>query len=223
MNVPSLLNNSESWNLIKSEEENLEMIEIQTLKELFDLPLHTPNVAIIHTFGTLFTKQRVDQKLLLYLHKIINKAEGNWLKKTLQLLESMNIGWYRKIMNLLETYKLPTDFHTIKAQPPSTWKNKVQLAIERTNKERINAECHKLVNGISVLKSKTKTIPRQLARGNYQRQPTKEILNLSKHETKTLVIARFGMLECGHNFKGTLKETCDQCHCLDDETHRLNL
>ena len=114
MNIPSLLNNSESWSLTKSEEENLETIEIQTLKELFDLPLHTPNVAVIHTFGTLYTKQRVDKKLLIYLHKILNKAEENWVKKTLQLLESMNIGWYRKIMNLLETYKLPFNFHNIK-------------------------------------------------------------------------------------------------------------
>ena len=100
MNIPSLLNNSESWSLTKSEEENLETIEIQTLKELFDLPLHTPNVAIIHTFGTLYTKQQVDKKLLIYLHKILNKTEENWVKKTLQLLESMNIGWYKKIMIL---------------------------------------------------------------------------------------------------------------------------
>ena len=183
---------------------------------------HTPNAAIIHTFGTLYTKQRVDKKLLVYLHKILNKPEENWVKKTLHLLQSMNIGWYKKVMSLLETYELPTDFHNIKTQPPRTWKTKIHLAIEKTNRERINQDCHKLVNGISVLKPKTKTIPHQLARGNYQRQPSKEILNLTKHETKTVLIARYGMLECGQNFKGTLKEICDQCHCLDDENHRLN-
>ena len=45
---------------------------------------------------------------------------------------------------------------------------------------------------------------------------------MSKQETKTVVIARYRMLECGQNFKGTLNEICDQCHSLDDENHRLN-
>ena len=35
-------------------------------------------------------------------------------------------------------------------------------------------------------------------------------------------MARYGMLECGKNFKGTLSEVCDKCGILDDENHRLN-
>ena len=30
------------------------------------------------------------------------------------------------------------------------------------------------------------------------------------------------MLECGQNFKGSLKETCQYCDELDNENHRLN-
>ena len=45
---------------------------------------------------------------------------------------------------------------------------------------------------------------------------------MTKHETKTLLIARYGMLECGKNFKRTLKERCDQCDAIDNENHRLN-
>ena len=30
------------------------------------------------------------------------------------------------------------------------------------------------------------------------------------------------MLECGINYKGTLKPECDTCKCNDDEEHRLN-
>ena len=45
---------------------------------------------------------------------------------------------------------------------------------------------------------------------------------MTKHETKTIMIARYGMLECGQNFKGTLKENCDQCDTIDNEDHRLN-
>ena len=64
VSIASLLNNSESWNLNKGEEETAEKIEIQALKDLFDLPLHTPTAAIIFTFGTLYTKQRIDHDLL---------------------------------------------------------------------------------------------------------------------------------------------------------------
>ena len=36
-------------------------------------------------------------------------------------------------------------------------------------------------------------------------------------------MARYGLLECGTNFKGTLRETCETCCCIDDEKHRLNM
>ena len=36
------------------------------------------------------------------------------------------------------------------------------------------------------------------------------------------MIARFGMLECGTNFKGTLSNICSTCSVTDDENHRLN-
>ena len=30
------------------------------------------------------------------------------------------------------------------------------------------------------------------------------------------------MLECGRNFKGTVKEDCNTCNVIDDEKHILN-
>ena len=36
-------------------------------------------------------------------------------------------------------------------------------------------------------------------------------------------MARYGLLECGVNYKGSLKEMCDTCCCIDDEKHRLNM
>ena len=56
----------------------------------------------------------------------------------------------------------------------------------------------------------------------YLRQPQSELKHLSKQETKTLMIARFGMLECGSNYKGTMSIMCSNCCCIDDEEHRLN-
>ena len=44
----------------------------------------------------------------------------------------------------------------------------------------------------------------------------------TKQVAKTLILARFGMLECGRNFKGSMRETCNECNAVDDEDHRLN-
>ena len=52
--------------------------------------------------------------------------------------------------------------------------------------------------------------------------PEPEILNMTKLETKTLIIARYGMLECGKNFGGTHGGVCSECNTHDDENHRLN-
>ena len=35
-------------------------------------------------------------------------------------------------------------------------------------------------------------------------------------------MARFGMLQCGVNYKGTINQQCSTCNTLDNEEHRLN-
>ena len=78
VNIAALLTNSESWTLLKCELKKIEIAEIQCLKHLFDLPVRTPTVAIIFTLGTLITSIRVDQKRLIYLHKILSRDPLHW-------------------------------------------------------------------------------------------------------------------------------------------------
>ena len=94
--------------------------------------------------------------------------------------------------------------------------------IEVKNKERLHRECHKMENAILVPKTKTKNIINKIMCSAYSRKPEGELMYMTKNETKTILIARYGMLECGSNFKGSLKPQCDQCHAIDDENHRLN-
>ena len=58
---------------------------------------------------------------------------------------------------------------------------------------------------------------------NYKRQPRKEIMRMTKLEAKTVITARYGMLECGKNHKGPLSLMCTTCNIIDDENHRLNV
>ena len=99
--IPGLLNNSQSWVLNKTETSELEKAEIQALKTLFQLPTRTPNAAVLFTFGTPYTKQRIDQNQLLYVHKILQRPISHWTAKMLSVLEEMNIGWAKNIKDLL--------------------------------------------------------------------------------------------------------------------------
>ena len=220
--IPGFLNNCESWKLTKKEEMELEKIELQAIKYFFNLPIHTPSVAIVYTLGILYTTQRIDQIQLLYLQKILKRNDIDWAKSTLNTLKEKNIGWFVNIVNILQKYSLPTDFDTIANLPVARWKNTVKMVIEETNKERIKNDLHKHDNGTDVLKTKTRSIFDKITDPNYTRKPVDEILRLTKNETKTLIIARYGMLECGQNFKGTARPTCTVCDKTDNEYHRLN-
>ena len=222
INVPSLLNNAESWDLLKGEQKELDQIEIQSIKRLFDLPTKTPTPAIIHSLGIPYTSMRIDKKQLLYLHRLLNRANTHWTVQLLKTLGDLNIGWHKRIVSILEKNQLPVDFETIKRTPFNTWKNQVTTSIEKEHKNRLKEDCHKKEGGVTIPKTKTVTILSEIDMPNYERKPKTELLLCTKNECKTIIIARYGMLECGTNYKGTLNSQCTTCNTIDNEEHRLN-
>ena len=219
--VPGLLNNAESWSLNKSEEDEIEKIEVQTLKNLFDLPLHTPTVAILYSFGILHTRQKIEIKMLTYLHKMVLRNSIEWMK-TLSKLESLNLGWHKKIRSILEKYDLPTDVNDIRSHTINQWKRRVHFVIENESRARLNHDCYKKDGENLIEKTKTKSIINKITSHEYTRSPCEEFLLMTKQETKTILMARFGMLVCGANYKGTESLQCTTCNLLDNEDHRLN-
>ena len=220
--LSALLTNAEAWTLNISNQDELNRTEIQALKYMFDLPAHTPTPAIIYSLGTLYTHHRIAKKRLNYLHKLLNKRDETWLKRTLMILRELNIGWAKSISETLSYYDLPTNLGTIKEMTKRHWKRIVNEKIETKNRIQLYDDCHRKENGEKVPKTKTKHIIQHLDSHNYQRTPLSEFLHSTRHETKTIMIARFGMLECGQNFKGSLSTTCLACNVLDNESHRLN-
>ena len=115
------------------------------------------------------------------------------------------------------------------------WKNTVGEAIEKKNKIKLVEQCTTSVpnssgtstNGDGLhyqkVNTKTKSIHQKLTSDPYTRKPIDEISNCNKQKTKTILMARNGMLECGSNFKGTMSQTCQDCNMMDDEHHRLNI
>ncbi len=48
-------------------------------------------------------------------------------------------------------------------------------------------------------------------------------MTMKRLQTKALLMARSGMLECAKNYKNKYKSTiCSKCKIEDDEVHRLN-
>ena len=220
--ISGFMTNAESWSLNKGEENEIEIVEIQALKNLFDLPIHTPTAAIVYTLGVPFTKQRIDKRTLLFLYKILHKDSEKWMSRTLLTLDTLNIGWCKKIKETLAEYDLPLDFDEIKSHSLPQWTKRISIALETKHKERLLEMCYKNENGLCTPKTKTAHLIDKLNKDDYKRQPEKEIMKMTKLEAKTVITARYRMLECGKNHKGTLSLECTTCNIIDDENHRLN-
>ena len=220
--LPGLLTNAESWSLLKGETEKLEMIELQALKHLFDLPIHMPTPAIIFSFGTIITRYQIEKKRLIYLHKLLKRRDTNWTRMMLEILNTLKIGWAKTINQSLRDLKLPTDYQTIRCYSINQWKTTVHQQIETKNTQTLLEQCYKNENGEKRRKTKTAHIIDELTQQDYTRGLRTEFRTCNRQETKTIMIARFRMLECGINFKGTMSEICKHCSTLDDENHRLN-
>ena len=117
---------------------------------------------------------------------------------------------------------MPNELDSIKITPFPLWKAKVTEATEKRHKDRLTNDCHKTEEGQNIPKTKTKHIIEKLNDSLYTRTPIEIIKGFSKKECRTLIIARYGMLECGKNFRGTMNERCITCDTIDNEEHRLN-
>ena len=206
----------------KGDTDEIERIEIQSLKMLFDLPSHMPTPAIIFSFGLLYTSLRIEQRQLNYMWKILKRDSNNWTRKTMVHMMKENVGWGKNMIKTLSKHKLPTNTKEIEDHSRNAWRTKVCEAIEKANKDRLFRELHKEEEGVSKRKSKTKEIVDILEETNYQRGARNDILHCSKHETRVILMSRYRMLECGSNFKGTHVINCNDCNVHDDEAHRLN-
>ena len=220
--IPGLLANAESWSLLKMESAQMEKIEYQALRNMFDLPLHTPIPALIFTFGIMYTHLRIEKKRLIYLHRVLNRQSTHWTNQAFHILEDENLGWAKTIKKTLHTLDLPTDLTVIKDKRPNEWKSMVNEKIEIRNRARLMDECHKMVDGRQVRKTKTSFLVDFISADTYTRKPAPELQNLTKQETKTAIISRYGMLECGANFQNSNNIMCPSCNTRDNEDHRLN-
>lgn len=224
VNIPALLMNSESWILNKTETMNLERSELWALKRFLNVPRTTPSAAIRFVTQTVYTKIRVQIKQLLYLQKILSRDPKHRSNHLLQEMERQNIGWAKQIRTTQEEFGLTEDWGTIRRKPTKIWKYEVMQAAEKINTQTLINECFKNNNGDRHEKTKTKTILNVISDPSYSRNDYKNaIMLMNKNDAKTIVMARYGMLACGKNYKNQYGGTqCRSCDKIDDENHRIN-
>ena len=122
----------------------------------------------------------------------------------------------------MKEYELPENLDDIQKKAAGEWKRLVDAATESKHKERLIQMCYKKEGEFQVPKTKTETIAQKLDKDQYKRSLQTEFLYMTKNETKTVMIARYGMLDCGKNYKGTASSNCSTCKVYNNENHRLN-
>ena len=222
--ISAFLYNAETWTLTMSEKKILDQAELYGWKRMIGLPKTTPTAGIVMTVGCLFASIRVEQKQLLYLHKILTKDDTNWTKTMLYTLKEKEIGWAKQIQGLTQKWELELDWDIIKRKSPAEWKREVMKAAEKRNISRLREECSTTSRGETRNKSKTANVFSVINSPSYLRGP--DVL-ITGHDyipyTRALIMGRYGMLKCANNFSnGHGTRMCEVCGELDNESHRIN-
>ena len=222
--MTAFLYNAETWTLNQSEKKVIDKTEIYAWKKMIGLPQTTPTAGIILTMGSIFATIQIGIKQLTYLHKVLNKADDHWTKRTLDIMKEYNIGWAKQIGEVLIKWNLNQDWNRIRQKPLAHWKREVNNAAEKMNIERLKEECENKSRGETKQKTKVKFVIEKIANPEYVRKPDDFISrNFSVLHTRALIMGRYGMLKCAANFShGHGTKLCDICKVTDNEDHRIN-
>ena len=222
--ISTLLYNSETWTLNKTEKNFMNRAEIYAIKKVLGLPKTTPTAGIVFSTGILFTSVRIEMKQLIFLQKILKKEENHWTRVTLMALKEQNHGWAKQIDEVLLNWELELDWAVIRAKTLREWKMEVKNAAENMNRQKILDECEAKNRGEKKQKTKTRCIEPIINGEHYKRKPD---VFLQTHQSlihaKAYIMGKYGMLECSNNYSNKHGgKSCRECDAIDDESHRIN-
>ena len=220
--VPTMLYNSETWTLNKTEKKEIDKLEIYALKKMIGLPKTTPTGGLIFATGTMFASVRMEMKQIIYLQRLLSKPDNQWPKQMLILLNEHKVGWAKQIAQTLEEWGLETDWEKISKTPSVQWKTEVKVAAEKRNRERLMEELIDKSRGQLREKTKTRSLIKLISEDSYTRQPSKS-MDKNVLIARAIIMGRYGMLQCAANFEHSYGgKNCGHCGVTDNEDHRIN-
>ena len=202
--LPTLLTNSETWELSGKNLQSLETIQNITLKRLMRLPPSTPTVGIRNELNILSIENQILKKRLMYLHRILNMKETNITKQILLQQKYMpGNTWLTETLTQLENLNININLEDIETKKKNAWRKMVQDAIE--NKEMTERE--------NWLSNSSKCS--RLERNRKTMSPYLQKLN--PEEATIILKIRLKMLDLKTNFKTAHKDlSCPVCHSKED-------
>ena len=218
--ISSILINCETWILNKQDQQNLDKMELWAYKKIIGLPITTPTPAVIYEMRTLFTSIRVIARQLKYLHIILCREDSDWCKKSLYQLTEKDIGWGKYMRKILDECQISYTLDEIKTIKKQDWKHIVEEKTWEMNNKKLLEAC----KGKEKMRTKTLSISQKLNTESYDINNKENVLfTLPRCTTKTIIMARYGMLDCRKNFSyGYGNKVCPTCMTIDDERHRIN-
>ena len=110
----------------------------------------------------------------------------------------------------------------MKFRAKGKWNGKkiVDKATAELNRKKLLDSC----KGKEKLKTKTIEVARCLENDDCNYENYENVLfDLPRHSVRTIIMARYGMLDCANNYKGKYgTKLCTTCNTIDDENHRIN-
>ena len=205
--IPAILYNLEVWtNWRKKDWEEMEKVQAEALKIMFDLPISTPYWGMLAEFGIWTMRKRVMYKKMSLYHNIIN-SKGNRLSKQVieeQIRTKVENGWYKEVER--DGEEIEIDVTKVKEYTKEQWKNMI--------KEKINKMMEK--------ESKEKRQKMKKLAGQRQQKHERQMYTIgrSRKEVTNLLKTKIQMWDIGGNLGA--KRKCYACEMEETENHIMN-
>ena len=115
----AILSSSESWyGLTQSEIEELESVDINLLRRIFEVPHTVPTVSLFLETGCISIGTLIKCRRLNYLHYLVNSEETEMLSKFFhaQWENEVTNDWTLEVKKNLEEFEIPHNFEFLKSK-----------------------------------------------------------------------------------------------------------
>ena len=205
--VSTLFANIETWSEINEKDsKELEKMQYQILRGMFELPQCTPYWGIIAESGIWPVKYKIEYKKVMLFQNIIQSDEKRLIKEIVedQIRDPYGKCWVKGIIEICSKYNISIQ----------EVRNMSKMALKKEIKIRINDCVEKEIEEKKKVMKKLRFIE-----GFNKNQYLK---TLGTKDAITILKTRLNMLDIKANFRGKYRdETCDLCETEEDSTEHL--
>ena len=129
-----LLFNCQSWSkLTKNDQRHLEMKQLELLKHIMEVPHTTSNIGVSLELGLLPVEHLINQRRLVYLHRILKLPENDPVLQVYQEQKRFHFerNWANEIIELRDRYSLIHTEDQIRSMTKHQWKSIVDKHINK--------------------------------------------------------------------------------------------